>query len=49
MESDWRADLDDYFAQRDNDPNYGTTRKAEKNAGNEQFFALIAVPAFEEI
>ena len=49
MESDWRADLDEYFAKLDNDPSYGTTRKAQENARNEQFFVLIAVPAFEEI
>jgi hypothetical protein len=49
MESDWRSELTDYFAKLDNDQGEVQGSKTDDNARTEQFFALVAVPAFEEI
>jgi hypothetical protein len=49
MESDWLSGLNDYFAQTENDPSQGQAAAAQENARDEQFFASVAAPAFQEI
>lgn len=48
MENDWRSDLSSYFANSD-DKIQEKPAMAEEKARDEQFLALIATPALDEI